>query len=508
MSNLIFNNVSFAYDSGFSLIFKDVTLTIDAGWSGIVGINGAGKSTFLKLSTGLLSPGNGSITYPETGLYCEQRTDSPPDDFDSFLYSYEGTTPRVRDILKIEDDWLDRWDKLSEGEKRKAWIASALWRSPGLLAVDEPTNHLDRETRKYVADALSLYRGIGLIVSHDRYILDLLCKQCLFIENAKVVVRPGGITSGKDEEKKEKKARAKQYRKLKKEKEKIKREIIRIRETSRSKLKNLSKKGLDRKDHDGRFKRDVLRLKGKDATGGKLIRQREGRNWHIDRELDNLAPSRRRKMGKRITGVYSRKKNLLFLPAGEIILHRSKVLTIPDLLIGHKDRIALTGANGSGKTTLIKQIVRIAGENNEKVLYLKQEISSADTLKIMKAFQNLSKTEKGTVLSSFSRLGSEPESILTTPEPSPGEIRKLFFAMEMRFSPELVILDEPANHLDMASIECLEQALLDCNCALLLVSHDEYFLNRLAGIRWHITEGKAGKNMLEITYFSSGTPPV
>jgi macrolide transport system ATP-binding/permease protein len=486
MHNLLFNNVTFSYDTGYFPILKNVTLTLDTGWNGVVGINGIGKSTFLKLSTGLLQPRHGSINFTGTSLYCEQRTDFPPGDFDSFLFSYEGNAAQVRDILNIEDDWHERWDRLSEGEKRKAWIAVALWLDPGLLAVDEPTNHLDRQARKYVARALSLYRGIGLIVSHDRYILDLLCKRCVFMTNNKIIVRPGGITKGKREEKRENEAMARQYRKFKKEKEKIKKEIIKIREISCIKIKNLSKKGLDIKDHDGRAKRDMTRLSGKDSIGGKRIRQRDGRSRHIDEKLENLEPSHQRKMGKRLEGIYSKKKNLLFLWSREIRLHKEKTLVIPDLTIGRKDKISLSGANGTGKTTLIKQIVHLLGEQNEKILYLKQEITPDDTDRIMKEFRSLSKTEKGTVLSYFSRLGSQPESLLSTQQPSPGEIRKLFFAMEMRFLPVLVILDEPTNHLDMASIECLEQALLDCNCALLLVSHDEYFLNNVTDIRWHI----------------------
>ncbi|MBN2536078.1 MAG: ABC-F family ATP-binding cassette domain-containing protein [Spirochaetales bacterium] len=490
MSNLIFNNVTFSYDTGHTPIMKDVTLTIDPGWTGVVGINGIGKSTFLKLATGLLHPLHGSITCPGTGLYCEQRTDSPPDNFESFLCSYKRNAPVVRDILGIESDWPERWDCLSEGERKKAWIAVSLWLDPGLLAVDEPTNHLDIQSRKYVARALSFYRGIGLIVSHDRYILDLLCRQCVFMSDTGLVVRPGGITDGKREEKRENETRTKQYRVLKKEKAKIEKEIVRIRESSRSKLKKLSKKGLAGKDHDGRFKRNIARLTGKDGTGGKLTRKMDSRSRHIGKKLENLKPLHQRKMGKRLEGVYSKKKTLLFLQSREIVLYRDRSLVIPDLIIGHKDRISLTGVNGTGKTTLVKQIVCELREFNEKILYLKQEITPADAGTIMKEFHAMSKQERGTVLSYFSRLGSEPENLLGTEEPSPGEIRKLFFAMEMQFSPVLVILDEPTNHLDMASIECMEQALMDCNSALLLVSHDEYFLENLTDIRWNITGGK------------------
>lgn len=500
MGNLIVNNITFSYDTSLTPLMKDVTLTLDTGWTGIVGINGIGKSTFLKLCAGLIHPQYGSIHFTGSRLYCEQRTDSPPDEFESFLFSFEGNAPRVRDVLHIEQDWRERWDRLSEGERRKAWIAVALWLDPGLLAVDEPTNHLDRQTRKYVAQALSLYRGIGLIVSHDRYVLDLLCKRCVFITSTNVIVRPGGISKGKREEKRENETMVKQYRKLKKEKEKIRKEIIRIRESSRSKLKKLSKKGLSPKDHDERARRDMARLSGKDGIGGKLIRQFDGRNRHIDEKLENLKYSYMRKMGKTLDGVYSKKKSLLFLPSREIILSQDKVLTVPDLTIGNKDRISLTGANGTGKTTLIKQIIRLLRQENENVLYLKQEITPGDTGKIMEDFHTLSKRERGTVLSCFSRLGSQPESLLCTPEPSPGEIRKLFFAMEMRFSPELVILDEPTNHLDMASIECLEQALGECTCSMVLVSHDEYFLKNLTDIHWHIMnqQNQGNKYILEI----------
>ena len=86
-----------------------------------------------------------------------------------------------------------------------------------------------------------------------------------------------------------------------------------------------------------------------------------------------------------------------------------------------------------------------------------------------------------------SRLGSRPEKLLGSDEPSPGETRKLLLATGMTFSPHIIIMDEPTNHMDLPSIECLEQALKDCPCSLLLVSHDRYFLNRLTGRQWNIT---------------------
>jgi macrolide transport system ATP-binding/permease protein len=91
-----------------------------------------------------------------------------------------------------------------------------------------------------------------------------------------------------------------------------------------------------------------------------------------------------------------------------------------------------------------------------------------------------------------SRLGSRPELLLRSVEPSPGELRKLLLARGISRAPYLIVMDEPTNHLDLPSIECLEEALADCPCGLLLVSHDERFLGRLTGTRWRLTRAGTG----------------
>ena len=87
-----------------------------------------------------------------------------------------------------------------------------------------------------------------------------------------------------------------------------------------------------------------------------------------------------------------------------------------------------------------------------------------------------------------SRLGSRPERLLESTEPSPGEFRKLLLALGMTYEPHIIIMDEPTNHMDLPSIECLEQALSDCPCCLVLISHDRYFLEKLTDIRWNIRQ--------------------
>ena len=108
--------------------------------------------------------------------------------------------------------------------------------------------------------------------------------------------------------------------------------------------------------------------------------------------------------------------------------------------------------------------------------------------------RTLGNEQLGHLMTIVSRLGSRPQRLLETMDPSPGEVRKLLLALGITRAPHLIIMDEPTNHLDLPSIHCLETALQECPCALVLVSHDQYFLDRLATIRWHIAPQDGVRN--------------
>ena len=93
-------------------------------------------------------------------------------------------------------DWRRRWESLSHGERKRSQIAVALWRAPRILAVDEPTNHLDAGARSLVIAALRSFSGVGILVSHDRELLEALCGQCVFVEPPDAIMRPGGPEQG------------------------------------------------------------------------------------------------------------------------------------------------------------------------------------------------------------------------------------------------------------------------------------------------------------------------
>ena len=194
--SLLFQNISFAYDRASQPIIRNLSVHFTPGWTGIVGANGVGKSTILKLATGDLACQQGRVIIPDFAIYCPQRTDDAPAQLQGLIDSMDREAFGIKGRLGVEDDWIQRWTTLSHGERKRAQIAVAMWRKPQVLAVDEPTNHLDAAAQDLLYDALSTFRGIGLLVSHDRKLLDDLCLQCLFVEPPEAILRPGNYSHG------------------------------------------------------------------------------------------------------------------------------------------------------------------------------------------------------------------------------------------------------------------------------------------------------------------------
>jgi macrolide transport system ATP-binding/permease protein len=124
--------------------------------------------------------------------------------------------------------------------------------------------------------------------------------------------------------------------------------------------------------------------------------------------------------------------------------------------------------------------------------YLPQEIDLRSSCEILEEVRRQPPEILGKIMTVASRLDSRPARLVESVEPSPGELRKLLLGLGIALQPHLIIMDEPTNHLDLPSIECLEEALENCPCGLLLVSHDERFLQRLTRTRWHIAQNPVG----------------
>jgi ATPase subunit of ABC transporter with duplicated ATPase domains len=191
-------------------------------------------------------------------------------------------------------------------------------------------------------------------------------------------------------------------------------------------------------------------------------------------------------LGIWLAGTRARRDLLLRIPAGSLALAPGRHLSFPELVMAPDERVALIGANGAGKSSLLGHIIAALDLPADRVVYLPQEVVSSDGQRLLEEVRALDRDQLGRVMTIISRLGSRPQRLLSSSSPSPGETRKLLLALGMSRSPYLVIMDEPTNHLDLPSIECLEEALSDCPCGLLLVSHDLKLLERLTRTWWHI----------------------
>jgi ATPase subunit of ABC transporter with duplicated ATPase domains len=420
-------------------------------------------------------------------MYCPQRTDELPGSWEDFFYSGDGEAGRIMSRLGIETGWPYRWESLSHGERKRLQLGLALWQEPELLALDEPSNHLDREARALISGALESYSGTGLLVSHDRALLDRLCGGCLFLRQGKGILRPGGVSQGLAEEERE----ALEARRLRKqfsvERNRLAAEADSRRRTVEGSGGRLSKKQIDAKDSDGRGKINLARLSGKDRTGADQYKRMENRLARLDEKIGTISAPPRRKQGITLEGADAKMDRLCLIPAGTIPLGDGRNLIFPELLIRPGDRIALTGPNGAGKSTLVRHILpRLP----PAVLYIPQEISAETGGELLKALEQETERDRGEILSRFSRLGSDPRLLLQSRHPSPGELRKLLVASSVFANPVIIVMDEPTNHLDLSSIRLLEETLAEVSCALLLVSHDEAFLSALTSWEWAVnTEG-------------------
>jgi len=486
---LRFTDVFYTYDSLPDELLTDLTFAVSSGWTGVVGRNGAGKSTLLRLAVGEAEPTSGVVDGPSPGLIVAQRTDDPPDRLTDLIAFPDAEAGRLVSILGIDADWPYRWATLSHGERKRAQIGVALWINPPLLAVDEPTNHLDGPARRMLATALSRYSGVGLLVSHDRQLLDTLCSQCLFLSPPRPPrLRPGGVSAGMEEQRREDEEARRAYDRSAREVRRIQSEVTRRRADADVGHQQAmrSKRHLRRKDSDAREKIDRARISGADGNAGRKLNQIEGRARQANEQLESLTRPPSERTGLTIRGVRSQSDAVARLDACTLPVGPDRALEVPELVVEPSDRIGLVGANGAGKSTLLEAF-RAAGQfGSDHVLYIRQELSSDEARDLVRRVRDLRRDALARVLSTIARLGSVPERILDTDLPSPGETRKLMLAEGLERKPDLVVMDEPTNHLDLLSIQCMEVALADYPGAVILVSHDVDFLEALVRDYWEV----------------------
>ncbi|MEE0636714.1 ATP-binding cassette domain-containing protein [Adlercreutzia sp.] len=302
----------------------------------------------------------------------------------------------LRRDLDVEDDWPWRHDTLSCGQQKRLQVACALWQRPDLLVMDEPTNHVDVPTREAVTAALARFKGVGLLISHDRALLDALCSQCLFMAAGQVTARPGGYSQGRGQEQLERETAVRRRDQAKRERKRLAGEAQRRREEASRAAGMRSCRNLDPKDHSGKARVKLAVYTGKDGVAGKLSSRMEGR---LSRAEETLASV---KVEKRYDGdLWMRAE-----PSARKVLHRQPELTlalgerrllVPPFSVGNADHIALTGPNGAGKTTLVSEVARRI-DPTVRVLVIPPEPTAEQCRDALSRLASLDSRSRGRVL--------------------------------------------------------------------------------------------------------------
>lgn len=508
---------------GADPVLKDITLEIKTGERvGIVGPNGAGKTTLFRLLAGLEDPDSGELyrsrgtiwaylpqtpSYPaewtardviakafaevqhiqeemrsleqQMGAAAEssrelerlmQRYQKLQDEFDQLDgYQWEIRMDQVTEGLGISAEMLAMtFAHLSGGEKTKMGLARLLCQRSDVLLLDEPTNHLDVESMEWLEEFVKNYPGTVLIISHDRYFLDAVVTSIYHVDNGEAEYYIGNYSAFAVEREERLLRQFAAY-------EEQQKQIKKMRET----IKRLKEWGNRSNPPNEGFHR---RAKSMEKALARIERIEKPR---MEADKMGLQFQKTDRSGQDVLtaeGVYKTfGSKSLFAGAG--------------FQLRYGERKALLGPNGCGKSTLIKMLL---GEvqpdagvlkigSSVRVGYLSQQALEGDqNRRVIDAFREVAivtEAQARHMLAQFLFYGEQVFKRVS--QLSGGERMRLRLAGLMQQEINLLVLDEPTNHLDIESRETLEEALADFRGSLFIVSHDRYFLQKMAdGVFW------------------------
>jgi ATPase subunit of ABC transporter with duplicated ATPase domains len=493
MSAIRFDRVTFAYGGG-PPVLSEISLHLAPGWTGVVGANGAGKSTLLALATGALAPTRGVVVRDPPGapaITCAQRVDTA----DPAVAALAGTADRAglrwMDQLALDPAQLERWPTLSPGERKRWQIGAALAAEPDILALDEPTNHVDAEARDRLVRALGRFRGIGLLVSHDRELLDALPAQTVRVERGAATRTEGGYTAAREAWAAEAEGRLDRWRAADQQRKALERQLDRARraEAAASRLQKRSARMKSPKDSDARSILATNLAEWAASRHGRQVAKLRDRADEARAVAGALATAKAKGRAIAVGWEPPERRRLVSLDGVPLVAGDHLIARGVRAIVERDSRIHLAGPNGAGKSTLLARLAAAAAIPPERVLWLAQERTADDGRRLAASIAALDPATRGRLGQLAAALGLDPDLAVRSALPSPGEARKLELALGLARSAWLLLLDEPTNHLDLPSIERIEAALADYPGALVLVSHDAALAERVTSERWTIGGG-------------------
>lgn len=504
MKTLSIRSLSFKFERSDKKIIDNLNTSFPQGWTGLVGPNGCGKSTLLKLLAGKLQASSGTLPNRYRTYYCEQESIHQPPSLADFLAAHDREARRIKTSLSLHDLQSRDWSQLSCGEQKRFQLGCALWDRPDLLLIDEPTNHLDEINRDYIIQALREFPGIGVLVSHDRDLLDAVCSQCLFFVGDRIYEISGSYSEARRQLDQDFLSMEHEKENIRKQTNSLQKEASRLNELNLSSKKRLSKNNLSPKDRDKKSRINLAKLTGKDASFGQKKQNIQNRITNLSDTLKDFHVVKDYSGDITFGTVHQgSSKLILFQEEGSITLPSSHKLYFPELSLTSTEKIGVVGENGIGKSSLIHTILNSGCLKIKNYFYLRQELYESDVTSLRTILKDLDQESYVRCLQIIARLGSDAKQIFNSENWSAGEIRKVAIACAIVNNVELLILDEPTNHLDLPSIENLQNALGASKLTLLVVSHDKNFVRNVCTGVWKISKSENEDSFLEtLTLFS------
>lgn len=471
MNLLSIENLTKSY--GEKILFDQISFGIAEGEKiGLLGVNGTGKSTFLKIIAGLESPDKGKITLgnnvrvkylPQNPCFDEGATvlqqifmgsSQPMDAPDAWQIESEAKTILTK--LGIYD-FDAKVGQLSGGQRKRIALASALISPADLLILDEPTNHIDNDIVAWLEEYLNRCKSAMLMVTHDRYFLDRVVKGIIELDKGKLYTYSGNYSN---------------FLELKVQREEQ-------HQASEKKRQNLLRNEL------AWIKRGAKARTTKQKARIDRFEQLQAEKTEVSTGQVEIALGTGR-LGKKVIELEHVSKDF----SGNKLINDFSYTVLRD------DRIGIIGANGCGKTTLLNMIAgrlnpdggTIAKGPTVKIGYFAQEKTEIDgnlkVLEYIKAEAEFIATSNGGMISASQLLDRFlfPSQLQWTPiaKLSGGEKRRLYLLRVLMGAPNILLLDEPTNDLDIQTLTILEDYLDEFPGAVIVVSHDRYFLDRIA----------------------------